>query len=112
MELIDAAQTLSALAQENRLAVFRLLMREGRQGMAAGEIAQKLGTPPNTLSAQLTVLAQAGLVTRERHGRSIIYSANYDAMGALMRYLLEDCCEGRTEICAPLFNIVGGLDKC
>ena len=105
-------KTLSALAQESRLAVFRLLVRAGRGGMAAGDIAHALGTAPNTLSAQLTVLAQAGLVSGRRDGRSIIYSANYEAMSDLIRYLLEDCCEGRTEICTPILNAVGGLDAC
>jgi DNA-binding transcriptional ArsR family regulator len=64
-----------------------------------------LDTPPNTLSAQLTVLANADLVTSRRAGRSIIYAANYDGMSELLLYLMEDCCQGRPEVCAPLADI-------
>lgn len=101
MESASALKRLSALAQENRLAVFRLLVRAGR-GVAAGDIANALGVPANTLSAQLNMLANAGLVTSRREGRSIIYTADYDGMSALLLYLMEDCCQGRSEICAPL----------
>ncbi len=82
--------------------MFRLLVKAGPDGVAAGEIARALDITPNTLSAQLTVLSNAGLATSRRDGRSIIYSADYDAMGDLLRYLMEDCCQGRPEICAPL----------
>ena len=102
MESNVALKRLSALAQESRLAVFRLLVKAGSAGMAAGEIARALEITPNTLSAQLTVLANAGLVASRRDGRSIIYAADYDAMGALLLYLMEDCCQGRPEVCAPL----------
>jgi len=102
MESQIAIKRLSALAQEGRLAVFRLLVAAGPDGIAAGEISQALGFPPNTLSAQLTILANAGLVASRRSGRSIIYSANYDGMSELLVYLTEDCCQGRPEICAPL----------
>jgi DNA-binding transcriptional ArsR family regulator len=97
-----AIKRLSALAQEGRLAVFRLLVKAGPEGVAAGEIAQALDLPPNTLSAQLTILANAGLIGGRRVGRSIIYSANYDGMSELLVYLMEDCCQGRPEVCAPL----------
>jgi DNA-binding transcriptional ArsR family regulator len=102
MESTLAIKRLSALAQESRLAVFRLLVKAGPDGIAAGEIAQTLDLPPNTLSAQLTILSNAGLVQNRRSGRSIIYSAQYDSMSALLVYLTEDCCQGRSEICAPL----------
>ena len=102
MELQTAVKRLSALAQDNRLAVFRLLIQAGPAGVAAGEIARALGIPANTLSAQLSVLANAGLVASRREGRSIIYAADFDAMGALLVYLMEDCCQGRPEVCAPL----------
>jgi ArsR family transcriptional regulator len=102
MESKLTIKRLSALAQESRLAVFRLLIKAGRDGLAAGEIARALEIPPNTLSAQLTVLANAGMVTSRRDGRSIIYSADYDAMSDLLLYLMEDCCQGRPEICSPL----------
>jgi len=102
MESELAVKRLSALAQGNRLAVFRLLVKAGRDGLAAGKIARTLAIPPNTLSAQLTVLANAGLVTSWRDGRSIIYAADYGAMSALLLHLVEDCCQGHPEVCAPL----------
>tara|TARA_R110001606_G_scaffold1938_3_gene8092 strand:- start:922 stop:1170 length:249 start_codon:yes stop_codon:yes gene_type:complete len=73
-----ALSQLSALAQENRLAVFRLLVKAGHDGLPAGDIATALNVPPNTLSAQLNILSQAELVTGQRQGRSIIYSANFE----------------------------------
>jgi DNA-binding transcriptional ArsR family regulator len=102
MESNIAIKRLSALAQDNRLAVFRLLIKAGQDGLAAGEIARTLEITPNTLSAQLTVLSNAGLVTSRRDGRSIIYAADYGGMSDLLAYLMEDCCQGRPEICAPL----------
>ena len=102
MESSLAIKRLSALAQDSRLAVFRLLIQAGPQGLAAGEIARALDITPNTLSAQLNILAHAGLITGRRDGRSIIYAADYDAMSQLLVYLMEDCCQGRPEVCAPL----------
>jgi ArsR family transcriptional regulator, arsenate/arsenite/antimonite-responsive transcriptional repressor len=102
MESTQALKRLSALAQEGRLAIFRLLIKAGPEGLPAGEIARVLEVPPNTLSAQLTLLANAGLVLSRRDGRSIIYTAGYEAMSDLLLYLMEDCCQGRPEICAPL----------
>lgn len=96
-----AIRRLSALAQPSRLAVFRLLVRAGPDGLAAGEIARSLEVTPNTLSAQLNLLANAGLVTSRREGRSIIYAAGYDGMSELLVYLMEDCCQGRPELCRP-----------
>ena len=105
MESPDAISKLSALAQDARLAVFRLLVKAGPEGMAAGEIARTLETAPNTLSAQLLVLSNAGLVRARREGRSIIYAADFESMGGLLLFLTEDCCGGRSEICAPLADI-------
>jgi DNA-binding transcriptional ArsR family regulator len=105
METQDALNGLSALAQESRLAVFRLLVKAGPDGLAAGDIARKTDTAPNTLSAQLLLLSNAGLVRARRDGRSIIYSADYDRMSALLLFLTEDCCGGRAEICAPLADV-------
>lgn len=102
MESLAAVARLSALAQDSRLSVFRLLVQAGRDGVAAGEIARKLDITPNTLSAQLAILSNAGLVRSRRDGRSIIYSADYDGMSELLVYLMEDCCQGRPEICSPL----------
>lgn len=102
MEFDLAIKRLSALAQEGRLAVFRLLVKAGPDGIAAGEIAQTLGLPPNTLSAQLAILANAGLAASRRSGRSIIYSARFEGMAELLAYLMDDCCQGKPEICLPL----------
>lgn len=95
---------LSALAQENRLALFRLLIKAGPDGLPAGEIAAALGVPPNTLSAQLTLLSNAGLIEGTRQGRSIIYKARYEAISRLIVFLMEDCCQGRSEICTPVLE--------
>ena len=105
MEINVATRRLSALAQDGRLQVFRLLVQAGTEGLAAGEIARKLDVPANTLSAQLLVLANAQLVRSRREGRSIIYAADYARMGELLAYLMEDCCQGRPEVCAPLAEI-------
>lgn len=106
MKSAAAIESLSALAHEGRLAIFRLLVRTGPSGMAAGDIARKFGMPPSSLSANLTILTHAGLVGPRREGRSIIYSARYDRMSKLLGYLLEDCCGGAAEICNPLTRIV------
>ena len=107
MESKSAVEALSALAHKGRLAIFRLLVKAGPQGMAAGDIARKLDTAPNTLSAQLLILANVRLVTARREGRSIIYAADFDRMGALLLFLTEDCCGGKPEICAPLISAAG-----
>ena len=90
---------LSALAQEHRLALFRLLVQADTDGMAAGRIAQALGLPNSSLSFHLAQLHDAGLIASERHGRSLIYRADYGAMNALIAYLSENCCAG--EPCLP-----------
>ena len=112
MKAPDAVTALSALAHESRLAVFRLLVRAGKDGMAAGDVARKLDILPNTLSASLTLLATAGLVHARREGRSIIYAADYGRMGKLMGFLMEDCCNGSPEICAPLVKIASRAACC
>ena len=87
-----AVAALGALAQESRLAVFRLLVRRGPAGLAAGEIGERVGVPPTTLSFHLAQLSHGGLVTSRRVGRSILYAANYPGMQDLMGFLLENCC--------------------
>jgi ArsR family transcriptional regulator len=94
MKASAAIDALSALAQEHRLALFRLLVQAGEQGMAAGAIAEALDVPNSSLSFHLAQLSRAGLITRERRHRSIIYRANYSAMNALVGYLMENCCGG------------------
>ncbi|MEI9932334.1 MAG: helix-turn-helix transcriptional regulator [Rhizomicrobium sp.] len=105
MESETAVKRLSAIAQDARLDVFRLLVKAGPDGMAAGNIARKLKTAANTLSAQLLVLSNAGLIRARRDGRSIIYAINFNAMRDLLVFLTEDCCGGRAEMCAPLVEI-------
>lgn len=102
MQLPTAVEALSALAHGHRLAVFRLLVRAGADGMAAGDIAREVGVLPNTLSTHLTILGHAGLIQSRRNGRSVIYSADYDGMRDLLGFLVSDCCAARPEICAPL----------
>lgn len=106
METESAANTLAALAQGARLRVFRLLVKAGADGLAAGEIARRLGAPPNTTSAHLKVLSHAGLVRSRREGRSIIYTAGFERMAALLSFLVEDCCEGSMAVCRPLVTAV------
>jgi ArsR family transcriptional regulator len=96
----DAAVTaLSALAQEHRLALFRLLVQAGEDGRTAGAIACTLGVPNSSLSFHLAHLTRAGLIRQERQGRSLLYRADYGAMNALLAYLMENCCGGVP--CAP-----------
>lgn len=90
--------------------MFRMLVQAGVLGLPAGEIARRLDTPPNTLSANLNVLSHAGLVRSRRQGRSIIYTAEYDQMRALLGFLVEDCCGGSPEICAPLTDVIRAAD--
>lgn len=112
MKLPAAVDALSALAQEHRLAVFRLLVRIGPEGLAAGEIARELGVRPNTLSTHLTILGHAGLIRSRREGRSMIYSADYDGMRNLLGFLVADCCAGRPEICGSLATVAQAAVCC
>lgn len=94
MKVSSAVEALGALAQEHRLALFRLLVQAGDKGMPAGAIAEALDVPNSSLSFHLTQLRNAGLILQERRHRSLIYRANYAAMNALVAYLLENCCAG------------------
>jgi len=102
MDKEDVVAALAALAQEHRLEVYRMLVQSGPGGMAAGEVASAVGIPPNTLSFHFDRLRHAGLVSFERQGRSLIYSARYDTMNALIDYLTENCCGGKPELCKPV----------
>lgn len=104
-----AIAALAALAQPTRLQTFRLLVAREPEGVAAGELARLIGIPQNTMSAHLSILANAGLVAGERHSRSIIYRADLECFRALMLYLLRDCCGGNASLCAPL---VADLTPC
>src|SRR5215469_15082955 len=102
MEKIDAVAALAALAQDNRLDVFRLLVQAGPEGMPAGEVANALRLAPNTLTFHFDRLRGAGLVTVRREGRSMIYAARFETMNALIAYLTENCCQGRADQCMPI----------
>ena len=101
MEKLDAVAALAALAQDNRLDVFRLLVQAGPQGMSAGQIAEKLDLAPNTLTFHFDRLRVAGLVSVRRDGRSMIYAAQYDTMNTLLGFLTANCCQGVADKCAP-----------
>ncbi|MBU6448507.1 MAG: winged helix-turn-helix domain-containing protein [Rhodospirillales bacterium] len=100
MDKQNAIAALSALAQEARLDIFRLLVRAGPDGLAAGQLAECLGLPPATLSFHLKELRHAGLVSFQRESRSLIYSAEFTSMNALLAYLTENCCQGDATTCA------------
>ena len=104
MEAATVIQALAALAQENRLAVFRLLVQAGPEGMPAGALAEAVGAPASSMSFHLAQLANAGLVSQRRQSRSIIYSADYAAMNGVLAYLMENCCGGGE--CAPAASCV------
>jgi ArsR family transcriptional regulator len=101
MKKRDALAALAALAQENRLDVFRLLVQAGPEGLAAGSVADATKIAPNTLTFHFDRLREAGLVTVKRDGRSMIYAAQFGTMNDLLGYLTENCCQGRAEQCAP-----------
>jgi arsenate reductase len=102
MEQIDALAAFSALSQTTRLDVFRLLIAHEPDGLASGEIARRLDVPANTLSSHLGVLSRAGLVTTDRHGRTIIYRARMDNIQSLVGFMVNACCQGRYDACFPL----------
>jgi len=106
MDMLEAIKAFGALSQESRLGAFRLLVRNGADGVAAGSIARELGIPHNTMSSHLAILANAGLVSARREGRSIIYSIDFKGTRALLSFLMEDCCQGRPEVCSPVLDSV------
>jgi DNA-binding transcriptional ArsR family regulator len=99
MEIKTATQSLAALAQETRLAIFRLLVEAGPEGLNAGAIAEAVGVPAATLSFHIAQLARAGLVASRQESRFIYYSANYPAMDDLIAFLTDNCCQGKQ--CLP-----------
>jgi len=101
MEKSNAVAALAALAQDNRLDVYRLLVQAGPEGLPAGQVAAALDLAPNTLTFHFDRLRAAGLVTVRRDGRSMIYAAQYDTMNALLGYLTDNCCKGAPAACPP-----------
>jgi ArsR family transcriptional regulator, arsenate/arsenite/antimonite-responsive transcriptional repressor len=109
MDNLEAIAALAALAQNTRLDTFRLLVQREPEGVPAGELARLMAVPQNTMSAHLSILSRAGLVSGERQSRSIIYRANLSRLREVMLFLLKDCCGGRSDICAPL---IADLSPC
>lgn len=105
MDTTEAVRKLNALAHEERLELFKLLISAGNAGIASGDVARKTEQNLKTTSAQLSVLKNAGMVTTKRNGRSIIYSADYIAIRSLISFLMKDCCQGRRDILQPLRKI-------
>ena len=105
VDLSDTLKQLSALSQETRLLTFRALMEAGQEGMQAGAISSHLAIAPNGLSSHLTILVNSGLVSVQRDGRRMIYRAEIDTVNRLLSSIVETCCHGRPEICAPLANL-------
>jgi DNA-binding transcriptional ArsR family regulator len=101
METTDTVAALAALAQEHRLAIFRLLVQAGPRGLPAGQVAERLSLAPNTLTFHFDRLRLAGLVTVRREGRSMIYAAQFETMNALLGFLTDNCCQGSPDKCAP-----------
>lgn len=106
MDSTAAILALSALAQPTRLDVFRQLVRSEPGGLPAGDIAKELAVPHNTLSSHLSILTRAGLVSSQRHGRSIVYRANLAAFQSVTLFLLQDCCGGQPDLCASLIESI------
>jgi DNA-binding transcriptional ArsR family regulator len=102
MDIKATIDALGALAQETRLSLFRLLVQAGPEGLAAGTAGERLGVPAPTLSFHLAQLRHAGLIVCRREGRSLIYAADFASMNALVAFLMESCCQGSAEVCAPI----------
>jgi DNA-binding transcriptional ArsR family regulator len=102
MEINAALDVFEALSQETRLATVRLLVRAGPRGCSAGDIAAELDCRQNTLSSHLGLLQRAGLVDRERQGRSIVYRVRFGRLRELILFLMEDCCAGNVDVCRPV----------
>lgn len=106
MDITAAVECMGALGQETRLRAFRLLVEAGEEGVPAGEIARRLDVPHNTMSSHLALLTRAGLIRPRRESRSIIYTADFAGVRALLAFLVQDCCRGRPEACGPLLDAV------
>ncbi len=115
MKSHDAIRALAALAQEHRLGIFRLLVKQGPAGLPAGEIGERMGISATSASFHLKELDRAGLIDAARDGRFIRYAFNAKAMGRLLTFLTQDCCQGRPELCGDAFmndvKILGGIES-
>lgn len=106
MDRKSALSAFSALGQDTRLEVFRLLVQAGVEGISAGELATRVGTIQNTMSAHLKTLGYAALVRSEREGKSVRYFADMTGFRALLAFLMEDCCNGAPELCRPVIQAI------
>lgn len=104
MDKESTLEALAALGQETRLDVFRLLIQAGGEGMLAGEVAETLDVRQNTMSTNLSILSQAGLIRKQREGRAIRYFADMDGVRGFLAFLMEDCCGGRPDLCQPVID--------
>jgi len=111
MDMNIAIEAFGALAQDSRMAIYRLLVREVPRGLPVGEISRRLDIVPSTLSGHLGILRRSGLVTSTRHQREIHYEANLDTMGELVRYMLEECCDGKVENCGDVATLVAATAR-
>ena len=111
MNTKQAIDALGALAQETRLAIFRMLVEAGPEGLPAGVIAERLGVPASSLSFHLAHLTRAGLLVQRRASRLLIYSADFDGMNRLLGYLTENCCGGDRSACAPACADASSADE-
>lgn len=112
MESSSATDALGALAHQGRLNIFRTLVKAGPQGMPAGKLGEAVGMAASTLSNNLAILTRTGLTTASREGRSIVYVADYARMTALLAFLMEDCCQGSPDVCAPLGEVISRAVCC
>jgi len=106
MDMTQSLFAFSALSQETRVEVLRLLIKAGQTGMNAGEIGDVLSVRQNTMSTNLNILLRSGLVRNEREGRSIRYFADFDGIRGLLAFLMEDCCGGKPELCEPVLDAI------
>jgi ArsR family transcriptional regulator, arsenate/arsenite/antimonite-responsive transcriptional repressor len=111
METNEALASFGALSQETRLQIVRMLVVAGPDGISAGAIAERLEASPSKISFHLKELDRAGLIGQRREARSIIYSANYEALNGLVRFLMEDCCAGHPQICRPMTDASCGVHE-
>ncbi|OXT02390.1 transcriptional regulator [Notoacmeibacter marinus] len=111
MDIEKATLVLTALSQSSRLEAFRLLVRHEPHGLPAGQIADHLGVPQNTMSSHLSVLSRAGLTKSQRRSRLIIYRADLAALREVLLFLAKDCCDGKPELCGPLITSLASCSR-
>ena len=106
MDQLKAIEAFAALAQDTRMSIYRLLVKQAENSVRASEISERLGIVPSTLSGHLAILKRSGLLKSERHQREIRYSADIEAMNALISFLLQDCCDGQVDNCREILTLL------